>query len=315
MSDLSRRPARGRQPHTARVVYALIPIYSTSGSWTRCTAAERSLPYVAQASVYTLFYLAGVLTIGIWMFRQYGGQGVKPYGMITQQQTARREARELSKTFAISGVVKRRGRCAMSRSSRDGRSIRSAGPNGSGKSTTLKMILGCMHPTADGFMCSGTRPEMSRQRTGWDTSRGNLHLSYLTPSKRGPFSDGFSICHAGRRERTNNAGDDRTGHARKTLCRRVLQGAMAGASDWPRPSSTIPPDCARRADLRARPAGCRQIKDLILTLAKGAKRFSFPPPAGGCPKICRPHRHSLWREIRAQGPIQASPGGKRPLPD
>ncbi len=78
------------------------------------------------------------------------------------------------------------------------------GPNGSGKSTTIKLLLGLLHPTAGAIEVLGGRPSDTavRARIGYLPELSHLY-NYLTPRETLDFYGGlFDLPRPVRRERT-----------------------------------------------------------------------------------------------------------------
>ncbi|MEI7436852.1 MAG: ABC transporter ATP-binding protein [bacterium] len=145
------------------------------------------------------------------------------------------------------------------------------GPNGSGKSTTLKAILGLLRPSSGNVQVFGraTDDRTVRERTGYLPEESYLYR-HLTPRELLRF---FA---------------DLQGLTRTTACDRIGQlldmTGLTHAAD--RPVSEFSKGMARRVALAQAllgdpdlllldeptsgldPLGCRQVKDLILTLAR-----------------------------------------------
>ncbi|MCF7847209.1 MAG: ABC transporter ATP-binding protein [Kiritimatiellales bacterium] len=148
------------------------------------------------------------------------------------------------------------------------------GPNGSGKSTTLKMILGLLHPSAGRITVFGQAPQdvKTKQRIGYLPEESCLY-DYLTPEETLHFYGRlFDLDAASRTERVDQLLDMiGLGHARrrpvgefsKGMARRVGL-AQALIND---PDLIILDEPTAGLD----PVGCRQIKDLILNLAQRGK--------------------------------------------
>jgi ABC-2 type transport system ATP-binding protein len=148
------------------------------------------------------------------------------------------------------------------------------GPNGSGKSTTLKMILGLLHPTAGRISVFDRSPQdvKTKQRIGYLPEESCLY-DYLTPEETLHFYGRiFDLDDATRTERVDQLLEMiGLGHARhrpvgefsKGMARRVGL-AQALIND---PDLIILDEPTAGLD----PVGCRQIKDLILNLARRGK--------------------------------------------
>lgn len=148
------------------------------------------------------------------------------------------------------------------------------GPNGSGKSTTIKMILGLLHPTRGRLVVLGKDPRDVRikERIGYLPEESYLY-PYLTAEETlGFYGRLFDL---DRRERAVRISQllDMIGlaHARRRQVGEFSKGMMrriglaqALIND---PDLVILDEPTSGLD----PIGCRQIKDLILTLARRGK--------------------------------------------
>lgn len=148
------------------------------------------------------------------------------------------------------------------------------GPNGSGKSTSLKMILGLLKPSAGRLRVFGLSPRhvQTKMRIGYLPEESVLY-PFLTPAEIIDFyARLFNLPPAVRRERTDqllemvglsHARNRQTGEFSKGMMRRVgLAQALINDPDLvvlDEPTSGLDP------------VGCRQVKDLILTLARRGK--------------------------------------------
>jgi ABC-2 type transport system ATP-binding protein len=144
------------------------------------------------------------------------------------------------------------------------------GPNGSGKSTTIKMLLGLLHPTEGSISILGGRPAdvAVRKRIGYLPEDSYLYR-YLTPRETLMFYGRlFDLPVAERRQRTTEliemtglsaAADRAVGEFSKGMARRLgLAQALLNAPDLlvlDEPTSGLDP------------MGCRQVKDLLRALA------------------------------------------------
>lgn len=148
------------------------------------------------------------------------------------------------------------------------------GPNGSGKSTTIKMILGLLHPTRGRLTVLQRSPRDVRvkQRIGYLPEESYLY-PYLTSEETLDFFGRlFDLAPSERRERTRQLLDMiGLSHARKRTVDEFSKGmarriglAQALIND---PDLVILDEPTSGLD----PLGCRQIKDLILTLARRGK--------------------------------------------
>lgn len=148
------------------------------------------------------------------------------------------------------------------------------GPNGSGKSTTIKMMLGLLHPTHGDIRVLGQSPRdvPVKKRIGYLPEESYLY-NYLTSEETLDFyARLFNIDAAARRERIGQLLDmigmaharHRTvGEFSKGMARRIgLAQALINDPDFiilDEPTSGLDP------------IGCRQVKDLIVLLAKRGK--------------------------------------------
>ncbi len=148
------------------------------------------------------------------------------------------------------------------------------GPNGSGKSTTIKMLLGLLHPTRGVLRVLGRSPRDVRvkSRIGYLPEESFLY-PYLTSEETLDFFGRlFDLSSRERQERIaqlldmiglQHARRRRVGEFSKGMARRIGL-AQALIND---PDLVILDEPTSGLD----PLGCRQIKDLILTLAKRGK--------------------------------------------
>jgi len=148
------------------------------------------------------------------------------------------------------------------------------GPNGSGKSTTIKMILGLLRPTAGRveILGGGPRDDRIRELTGYMPEETYLY-KYLTARETLEFYGKlFNLQPAERRERTaqllamtglEKVAGRRIGEYSKGMARKVGL-AQALIND---PELLILDEPTSGLD----PVACRQVKDLVLTLARRGK--------------------------------------------
>ena len=148
------------------------------------------------------------------------------------------------------------------------------GPNGSGKSTTIKILLGLLHPTRGRVAVLGRSPRdvKAKARVGYLPEESNLY-PYLSARETIDFYGKlFDLPATERRRRTDqllemvglqHTGRRRVGEFSKGMMRRVgLAQALINDPDFiilDEPTSGLDP------------VGCRQFKDLIVTLAKRGK--------------------------------------------
>ncbi len=148
------------------------------------------------------------------------------------------------------------------------------GPNGSGKSTTIKMILGLLFPTKGSLRVLGKSPRevKAKARIGYLPEESYLY-PYLTSEETLNFYGKlFDLDSAERKRRIDQLFDmiglqharrRKVGEFSKGMARRIGL-AQALVND---PDLVILDEPTSGLD----PLGCRQVKDLILTLAKRGK--------------------------------------------
>jgi ABC-2 type transport system ATP-binding protein len=145
------------------------------------------------------------------------------------------------------------------------------GPNGSGKSTTIKMLLGLLHPTAGEVRVLGASPDDTRvkARIGYLPEVSHLH-PFLTPRETLMYyASLFGMARGEAARRTEEllvmvdlagAADRAVGRFSKGMARRVgLAQALVNA-----PELLILDEPTSGLD----PIGCREVKDLVRLLAK-----------------------------------------------
>lgn len=145
------------------------------------------------------------------------------------------------------------------------------GPNGSGKSTTLKMLLGLLHPTAGSLRIFGAPPSDTRvkARIGYLPEVSHLH-PFLTPRETLMYyASLFGMTRAEAKRRADElmamvdltrAADRAVGSFSKGMARRVgLAQALVNA-----PELLVLDEPTSGLD----PIGCREVKDLVRLLAK-----------------------------------------------
>ena len=148
------------------------------------------------------------------------------------------------------------------------------GPNGSGKSTTIKLLLGLLHPTAGTISVLGSPPAhtASRRRTGYLPEVSCLH-PFLTPRETLHYYGrlfGFDAATCRERARAllamtdlEAAADRPVGEFSKGMARRVgLAQALVNNPDLlilDEPTSGLDP------------VACREVKDLLRLLAGAGK--------------------------------------------
>lgn len=148
------------------------------------------------------------------------------------------------------------------------------GPNGSGKSTTLKMIVGLLRPTEGRLHVLGAPPtDVSRKaRIGYLPEDSYLYPYLSCEETLDFFGRLFRLSRAERQARTEQLLDmiglrharrRPVGEFSKGMARRIGL-AQALIND---PDLVILDEPTSGLD----PLGCRQVKDLILTLARRGK--------------------------------------------
>ncbi len=148
------------------------------------------------------------------------------------------------------------------------------GPNGSGKSTTIKMLLGLLRPSFGAIRVLGRAPRdvATKKRIGYLPEETCLY-NYLTPRETLDFFGKlFHLERAARRQRTEqlldmvglaHAAHRRVGEFSKGMARRIGL-AQALVND---PQLVVLDEPTSGLD----PIGCRQVKDLMLALARRGK--------------------------------------------
>ena len=145
------------------------------------------------------------------------------------------------------------------------------GPNGSGKSTTIKMLLGLLHPTAGEIRVLDSAPNDTRvkARIGYLPEVSHLH-PFLTPRETLMYyASLFGMARSQAAQRTEellkmvdltHAANRAVGRFSKGMARRVgLAQALVNA-----PELLILDEPTSGLD----PIGCREVKDLVRLLAK-----------------------------------------------
>ena len=148
------------------------------------------------------------------------------------------------------------------------------GPNGSGKSTTIKIVLGLLYPSAGRVRVFGRHPKdvNTKSRIGYLPEESYLY-NYLTPYETLDFYGKlFNLDKNLRKERIDqllgmtglsHAVNRSVGEFSKGMARRIGL-AQALIND---PELVILDEPTSGLD----PIGCRQVKDLMLTLSKRGK--------------------------------------------
>lgn len=145
------------------------------------------------------------------------------------------------------------------------------GPNGSGKSTTIKMILGLLYPSKGHLSVFGKSPRdvQTKARIGYLPEESYLYKFLDAGETLDFFGSIFSLDSDQRRQRTeqliqmvglNQARTRTVGEFSKGMQRRIgLAQALIN-----NPELVILDEPTAGLD----PIGCREVKDLILTLAR-----------------------------------------------
>jgi ABC-2 type transport system ATP-binding protein len=182
------------------------------------------------------------------------------------------------------------------------------GPNGSGKSTTLKMILGLLHPSSGRLEVLGHSPRdvKTKARLGYLPEESYIY-PYLTPRETLNFYGRlFDMDRPERRRRMeqlldmiglSHAQNRAVGEFSKGMARRVgLAQALINDPDLivlDEPTSGLDPQ------------GCRQVKDLILTLARRGKTVLLSSHLlADVEDVCDRIAILYNGRIQAQGPIR-----------
>ncbi|MDC0325673.1 ABC transporter ATP-binding protein [bacterium] len=148
------------------------------------------------------------------------------------------------------------------------------GPNGSGKSTTIKMLLGLLYPTKGHIEVFGHSPRhvATKSRIGYLPEESYLYRYLDSKETLDFFGNLFNLNTPDRRKRAdqliemvglNNARSRQVGEFSKGMQRRIGL-AQALIND---PDLIILDEPTAGLD----PIGCREIKDLIVALAKRGK--------------------------------------------
>ncbi len=157
---------------------------------------------------------------------------------------------------------------------REGEVVGLLGPNGSGKSTTVKMILGLLYPTGGALSVLGRSPRAveTKREIGYLPEDSYLY-KYLTAEETLDFFGSlFNLSRAERVRRIDqllemvgmaHARRRRVGEFSKGMARRIGL-AQAMIND---PAFLILDEPTSGLD----PLGCKEVKDLILTLKKRGK--------------------------------------------
>lgn len=157
---------------------------------------------------------------------------------------------------------------------REGEVLGLLGPNGSGKSTTVKMILGLLYPTAGALTVLGRSPKAVeiKKNIGYLPEESYLYKHLTAAETLDFFGSLFNLSKEERNQRTDQLLDmvglshvrrRPVGEFSKGMARRIgLAQAMINDPDFlilDEPTSGLDP------------IGCKEVKDLILTLKKRGK--------------------------------------------
>ena len=183
------------------------------------------------------------------------------------------------------------------------------GPNGSGKSTTIKMLLGLLHPTSGDIKVLGRSPRdvETKARIGYLPEETYLY-NYLDARETLEFyAKLFEIPKAERKERIDQllemVGLQHTGKRTikefsKGMARRIgLAQALIN-----RPELVILDEPTSGLD----PIGCRQVKDLIRALSEGGTTVLLSSHLlADVEDVCDRISILYGGEIQAEGPIKS----------
>ena len=182
------------------------------------------------------------------------------------------------------------------------------GPNGSGKSTTIKMILGLLHPSSGQLSVLGQSPRTVsvKSRMGFMPEESYLY-KYLTADEILNFyANLYGMSDPHKTERVNTlieqmglskARDRRVGEFSKGMARRIgLAQALLNDPDLillDEPTSGLDP------------IGCREVKDLLLALARQGKTILIcSHHLSDMQDICSRVAILLQGEVCATGSVQ-----------
>ena len=157
---------------------------------------------------------------------------------------------------------------------RPGEVVGLLGPNGSGKSTTVKMLLGLLYPTGGKLTVFGRSPRAveTKREIGYLPEESYLYKFLTAEETLDFFGSLFNLSAADRKQRIDQLLDmvglaharrRRVGEFSKGMQRRIGL-AQAMIND---PAFLILDEPTSGLD----PLGCREVKDLILTLKKRGK--------------------------------------------
>lgn len=219
------------------------------------------------------------------------------------------EARDLTKVFRdFWGRPKVRAVNGVNLEVRRGEIFGLLGPNGSGKSTTIKMILGLLHPTSGHLAVLGQSPRSVsvKSRIGFMPEESYLY-KYLTAEEILNFyANLYGLSGQHKTERVDaligqvgltDARHRRVGEFSKGMARRVgLAQALLNDPDLillDEPTSGLDP------------IACREVKDLLLALARQGKTILIcSHHLSDMQDICNRVAILLQGEVCASGSVQ-----------
>ncbi len=181
------------------------------------------------------------------------------------------------------------------------------GPNGSGKTTTIKLLLGLLHPTRGRVAIFGRHPRhvATKSRIGYLPEESYLYQHLDARETLSFFGSLFGLGRLERRRRTGQLlemvglGSVRhrpVGEFSKGMQRRIGL-AQALIND---PDLVILDEPTAGLD----PIGCREIKDLILTLARRGKTVILSSHLlSDVQDVCGRVAIYYGGRIQAQGPL------------
>ena len=148
------------------------------------------------------------------------------------------------------------------------------GPNGSGKSTTIKILLGLLHPSSGNITVLNSQPHevATKSEIGYLPEESHLYKHLTARESLDFYGKLFNIKKADRLKRIDelldmvgltHAADRMIGEFSKGMARRIGL-AQALIND---PKLIILDEPTSGLD----PIGCRQVKDLMIALAKRGK--------------------------------------------
>ncbi len=182
------------------------------------------------------------------------------------------------------------------------------GPNGSGKSTTVKMLLGLLYPTGGNVTVFGKSPRAveTKREIGYLPEESYLYKFLTAEETLDFFGSLFNISPEDRKRRIDQLLDmvglaharyRRVGEFSKGMARRIGL-AQAMIND---PAFLILDEPTSGLD----PLGCREVKDLILSLKKRGKTVLITSHLlSDVEDICDRVIILYGGQIRAQGALE-----------